>query len=171
MPMRKSSWLSARRILSINLFYAPGCFDSQPPELHPGWVNPVTAYQCVGDRILHTICCSRTMDLGLHIAVHTRKKSFLRHTDTYCRKTNVSPAKHPNSSSAFRRRIGITGFLRRASSIRVSSWFLHCPSLQCPLIWIDPTCGPHRPCPDTPTVAVRLARSHSTRRSCETLAA
>jgi hypothetical protein len=26
---------------------------------------------------LHTICCSRTMDLGLHIA---RKKSFLRHT-------------------------------------------------------------------------------------------
>ena len=41
----------------------------------------VTAYQCVGDRILHTICCSRTMDLGLHIAVHARKKSFLRHTD------------------------------------------------------------------------------------------
>src|ERR1700723_2895766 len=39
------------------------------------------AYQCVGDRILHTICCSRTMDLGLHIAVHARKKSFLRHTD------------------------------------------------------------------------------------------
>jgi hypothetical protein len=36
--------------------------------------------QCVGDRILHTICCSRTMDLGLHIAVHARKKSFLRHT-------------------------------------------------------------------------------------------
>jgi hypothetical protein len=36
--------------------------------------------QCVGDRILHTICCSRTMDLGLHIAVHACKKSFLRHT-------------------------------------------------------------------------------------------
>jgi ABC-type multidrug transport system fused ATPase/permease subunit len=36
--------------------------------------------QCVGDRILHTICCRRTMDLGLHIAVHARKKSFLRHT-------------------------------------------------------------------------------------------
>jgi hypothetical protein len=36
--------------------------------------------QCVGDRILHTICCSRTMDLGLQIAVHARKKSFLRHT-------------------------------------------------------------------------------------------
>jgi hypothetical protein len=36
--------------------------------------------QCVGDRILNTICRSRTMDLGLHIAVHARKKSFLRHT-------------------------------------------------------------------------------------------
>ena len=36
--------------------------------------------QCVGDRILRTICCSRTKDLGLHIAVHARKKSFLRHT-------------------------------------------------------------------------------------------
>src|ERR1700677_903483 len=42
--------------------------------------NAVTPYECVGDRILHTICCSRTMDLGLHIAVHARKKSFLRHT-------------------------------------------------------------------------------------------
>src|ERR1700735_1893165 len=37
-------------------------------------------YECVGDRILHTICCSRTMDLRLHIGVHARKKSFLRHT-------------------------------------------------------------------------------------------
>ena len=36
--------------------------------------------QCVRDRILHTVCCSRTMNLGLHIAVHARKKSFLRHT-------------------------------------------------------------------------------------------
>jgi hypothetical protein len=27
-----------------------------------------------------TLCCSRTMNLGLHIAVHARKKSFLRHT-------------------------------------------------------------------------------------------
>jgi hypothetical protein len=45
-------------------------------------VRPIsgTHVQCVGDRILHTICCSRTMDLGLHIAVHARKKSFLRHT-------------------------------------------------------------------------------------------
>src|ERR1700677_3221582 len=42
--------------------------------------NAVTPYECVGDRILHTICCSRTMDLGLHIAVHARKKSLLRHT-------------------------------------------------------------------------------------------
>jgi hypothetical protein len=27
-----------------------------------------------------TLCCSRTMNLGLHLAVHARKKSFLRHT-------------------------------------------------------------------------------------------
>jgi hypothetical protein len=37
--------------------------------------------QCVGDRILHTICCSRTMDLGLHIAVHARKKII---SPTHC---------------------------------------------------------------------------------------
>jgi hypothetical protein len=29
---------------------------------------------------LHTIRCSQPMDLGLHIAVHARKKLFLRHT-------------------------------------------------------------------------------------------
>jgi hypothetical protein len=43
-----------------------------------------TTYECVGDRIWHTICCSRTMDLGLHIAVHARKKSLLRHTGIRC---------------------------------------------------------------------------------------
>ena len=36
--------------------------------------------QCVGDRILHTICCSRTMDLGLHITVHARKKNHFSDT-------------------------------------------------------------------------------------------
>ena len=30
------------------------------------------------------------MDLGLHIAVHARKKSFLRHTLTHCSKFNCS---------------------------------------------------------------------------------
>lgn len=38
------------------------------------------------------------------------------------------------------------------------------------LTWIHPTCVPHCPCPDTPTVAGRLARSRSATRSCETFA-
>ena len=29
---------------------------------------------------MHTICCSRPIDIGLHIVAHARKKSFLRHT-------------------------------------------------------------------------------------------
>jgi hypothetical protein len=36
--------------------------------------------QCVGDRILHTTCCSWAMGRGLHLAVHARKKRSLRHT-------------------------------------------------------------------------------------------
>jgi hypothetical protein len=59
--------------------------------------------QCVGDRILHTICCSRTMDLGLHIAVHARKKSFLRHTaeaDTLSLRIEAK-ANSPRTSTRF----------------------------------------------------------------------
>jgi hypothetical protein len=50
----------------------------------PGWLRfpemrPI-GVRADGDRILHTVCCRRTMSLGLHIAVHARNKSLLRHT-------------------------------------------------------------------------------------------
>jgi hypothetical protein len=63
--------------------------------------------QCVGDRILHTICCSRTMDLGLHIAVHARKKIFLRHTVRPSRKgpPQRAPSAGMKLSSESRNRI------------------------------------------------------------------
>src|SRR5580700_8150541 len=70
-----------------------GCIQTrlQTPSLLLSQVDKGTAYQCVGDRILHPICCSRTMDLGLHIAVHARTKSFLRHTDSESTQQRVFP--------------------------------------------------------------------------------
>jgi hypothetical protein len=60
--------------------------------------------QCVGDRILHTICCSRTMDLGLDIAVHARKKSFLRHTVRLSLLGSVPPRVPPRVRSCVKKR-------------------------------------------------------------------
>jgi hypothetical protein len=43
----------------------------------------VTAYQCVGDRIVHATCSDCVLSNSLHIGVGGRKKRLLRHTDTY----------------------------------------------------------------------------------------
>jgi hypothetical protein len=69
--------LKKERLRQSRIVWLPEIALGRPRSVK--WIRGVR-YECVGDRILHTICCSRTMDLGLHIAVHARKKSFLRHT-------------------------------------------------------------------------------------------
>jgi len=83
-----------------------GTFRLSPVACHPSPVQTdplmtalsLSAYrscpQCVGDRILNTICHSRTMDLGLHIAVHARKKSFLRQLPV-CHRSSVTARLSP----------------------------------------------------------------------------